>query len=144
MTAAPTLMGSWTRRLAEAQGAFYVMSGLWPVMHLRSFYAVTGPKTDGWLVQTVGLLLAVVGAVLAVAAWRRRLTPEWRWLAIGIALSLAAVDVVFVARTVIPPIYLADAAGEVVIAAAWWAAARLDRREAAGALPRERPGLRSR
>jgi uncharacterized membrane protein YfcA len=119
-------LGIWATRLGWAQGAFYFASGLWPVFHLRSFYAVTGPKTDDWLVQTVGLLLAVFGAVLMVSAHRRRLTPEWRLLAIGFALALAGIDVVFVVRDVIPPIYLADAAGELLIVAAWIIAARLD------------------
>lgn len=128
MSAVPALVGRWTNRLAWAQGAFYVVSGLWPVVHRRSFYAFTGPKTDGWLVQTVGLLLAVFGAVLVLTVWRRRLTPEWRWLAVGFALTLAAVDVVFAVRNVIPPIYLADAAGELLIVAGWFAAARWDRR----------------
>lgn len=137
------IMGRWSTRLAWAQGAFYGASGLWPVVDLRSFYAVTGPKTDGWLVQTVGLLLAVFGVVLMRAAWRRRLTPEWRWLAVGFALALAAVDVVFVARNVVPPIYLADAAAELLIVGAWFVAAGLDRRER-GSSASPPPGVHSR
>ena len=31
------------------QGAFYAVSGLWSIVHLRSFEAVTGPKRDDWL-----------------------------------------------------------------------------------------------
>lgn len=95
------------------------MTGVWPVLHLPSFLAVTGPKTDLWLVQTVGALLAVFGAVLMMAAARRRLTPEWRVLAAAMAGVLATVDIVFVTRDVIPPIYLADAVVELLIVAAW-------------------------
>jgi hypothetical protein len=40
-------------------------------------------------------------------------------LAIGSALSLAAVDVVFFARGRISPVYLLDAAAELVLAAGW-------------------------
>ncbi|HYD83368.1 MAG TPA: hypothetical protein VEA63_04935, partial [Opitutus sp.] len=64
-------------------------------------------------------LLAVIGAGLAMAAWRERLTAEWIFLAAAAPLVLAIVDIVFVTRDVIPPIYLADAAGELALAALW-------------------------
>lgn len=121
----------WIRRLALAQGAFYFVTGMWPLLHLRGFLLVTGPKTDLWLVQTVGALLAVFGAVLFVAGRRNRVTSEWRLLAAGFALTLAAIDIVFVARDVISPIYLADAAVEVPIAIAWLALSRATARTAA-------------
>lgn len=114
-------------RLAFAQGVFYFLTGIWPVLHLASFEAVTGPKTDDWLVQTVGALLATFGAVLALAGFRRRVTPEWRILAAGFALVLALVDIVFVARGIIRPIYLADAAVELPLALAWGWIGRADR-----------------
>ena len=119
----PSTATRLTRWLALAHGAFYVLSGLWPVVHLRSFYFVTGPKTDGWLVQTVGALLAAFGAALFSAGRRQRLSPEMIFLAIAMPLVLAAVDVIFVSRGVIPPIYLADAAGETLLALAWIAVA---------------------
>ena len=98
------------------------------MLHLSSFEALTGPKTDDWLVQTVGALLATFGAALALAGLRHRLTPEWRLLAAGFALVLALVDIVFVIRDVISPIYLADAALELPLAAAWAWAGRADSR----------------
>ena len=42
---------------------FYVASGLRPIVSMRTFEKVTGPKTDEWLVKTVGLLIAVSGAI---------------------------------------------------------------------------------
>lgn len=68
--------GHGWRVLAWVQGGFYVVTGVWPLLHLPSFLAVTGPKTDLWLVQTVGGLVAVFGLMLVVAGGRRRLTPE--------------------------------------------------------------------
>jgi hypothetical protein len=107
------------RRLALAQGAFYLVTGVWPVLHLRSFLAVTGPKTDLWLVQTVGSLLAVIGGGLLLSARRREIAVDVRWTAAGSALVLALVDVVFVSRHVIGPIYLADGAVEAGLVIAW-------------------------
>ena len=40
---------------------YFMLTGIWPVVHMPSFIAVTGPKTDLWLVRTVGLLIAGIG-----------------------------------------------------------------------------------
>ena len=84
--------------------------------------AVTGPKTDTWLVRTVGGLLAVIGAGLLLAARRGVVSSEVRFIAAASALVLVAIDVIFVWREVIGPIYLADAAVELAIAIGWWIA----------------------
>ncbi len=81
--------------------------------------AVTGPKRDVWLVKTVGAVLAAVGASIGVAAWRQSVGPETVVLAVGSAAALAAIDVVYVAKRVIAPTYLLDAAAEAVPIGAW-------------------------
>ncbi|ACZ38975.1 hypothetical protein [Sphaerobacter thermophilus] len=110
------------------QALYYLPTGIWPLVSLRTFMAVTGPKVDGWLVKTVGALITVVGGVLMLAGLRRRVSPEVRLLAVGSAAGLAAIDVVYVARRRISPIYLLDALGEVILIGAWVAAMRTDRR----------------
>jgi energy-converting hydrogenase Eha subunit E len=105
--------------MALAQGVIYVVSGVWPIVHLPSFETVTGPKVDGWLVKTVGAMIATVGVVLLSAAKRDRVTPEIAALGAGCAASLAAIDVVYVTRGRISPIYLADAVMEAGIIAGW-------------------------
>ena len=45
-------------RLSRAHGLFNVVTGLWPVVHMPSFQAGSGPKVDRWLVRTVGGLMA--------------------------------------------------------------------------------------
>ena len=109
--------------LAVAQGAFYVATGVWPMVHMRSFEAVTGEKTDDWLVKTVGAMIAVAGVTMAAAGLRRRVTPEIALLAAGSAAALAAVDVHYTRKNVIPPIYLLDAVVEAGLIGAWAAAA---------------------
>jgi len=107
------------RVVAAGQGAYFLVTGLWPLVSLRSFYAVTGPKRDGWLVQTVGSMIACIGSALLLGARRRTVAPELRWLAMSSAAALMAVDVVFVRQRRIPRIYLADAAAELGLLAAW-------------------------
>ena len=105
------------------QGLYFALTGLWPLLHIRSFMAVTGPKTDLWLVRTVGVLVLAIGAVLLVAGWRRHVSSEIVLLATASAAGLAAIDVIYVARRVIDKIYLFDAAAEAILIAgwAWWA-----------------------
>ena len=93
-----------------AQSGYYVGTGLLPFVSRRAFEAVTGPKREWWLVQTVGALVTVIGGALAGAAARDRVTPEIGALAVGSAAALAAIDVAYVARHRISPAYLLDAA----------------------------------
>jgi hypothetical protein len=117
-----------TRRLvAGSQAVYYLTTGIWPLASRRTFESITGPKRDFWLVQTVGALIGVTGASLALAARDSRAVEEAsiKTLAIGSALSLAAVDVAFVAKRCISPIYLLDATAELVLAAGWILGPRL-------------------
>ncbi|HEX7022722.1 MAG TPA: hypothetical protein VF171_07680 [Trueperaceae bacterium] len=114
--------------LALGQGLYYLTTGCWPLLHMPSFERVTGPKTDRWLVRTVGLLLGVVGTSLAAAGLRGRLTPELEFLAGTTALSLAIIDIVATAKGSISGVYLLDAAAEGLLAAAWAGAAMMDGR----------------
>lgn len=114
--------------LAWLQGIFYVLGGVWPLLHMPSFLAVTGPKVDLWLVKTTGLLLVVIGGVLLVGARRRSVGPELVLLAAGAAAVLAGVDLVYALADRISDIYLLDAAAEIGLvvlwALAWMRAAR--------------------
>jgi hypothetical protein len=109
----------WLPRVALIQGGFYLATGIWPLLDIGSFQDVTGPKTDLWLVRTVGVLVAVIGGVLLLAARRGRITDEIVVLAVGSALGLAAIDVIFTMAGTISPVYLADAAAEVGLAVLW-------------------------
>jgi hypothetical protein len=56
--------------LSLCQGIYFFVMGIWPLFSMRTFEAVTGPKTDRWLVKTMGVLIAVIGAVLVLAGIR--------------------------------------------------------------------------
>ena len=74
--------------------------------------------------RTVGVLVTVIGAVLLLAARRRRVTDEIVLLAVGSALGLAAIDVIYAVSGRISAVYLADALVEVGLALLWVAAWR--------------------
>jgi len=100
------------RAVLRAQAAYYGATGLWPLVHMRSFEAVTGPKNDDWLVRMVGLLTVAIGGALWPRASTGAIPSQIRALAIGAAASYFAIDLVYSARRVISPIYLLDAVAE--------------------------------
>jgi hypothetical protein len=114
---------SRSRRLHTAvstiQGLYYTLTGIWSLVSIDTFQMVTGPKTDLWLVRTVGVLVIVSGAVLLLAARRRHFPAEVILLGTGQALALAAIDVVYTAAGTISPVYLLDAVAEIVLVAMW-------------------------
>jgi hypothetical protein len=133
-TAWPPAAGSISKRDALAtrllwvQGPYYFLTGVWPLVSIRTFQLVTGPKTDNlptgleadhWLVMTAGVLITAISLTLLTAAWRRTTQLEIAVLAIGSALGLTAIDVIYVWRGVIAPIYLVDAAVEVPLIFGW-------------------------
>jgi hypothetical protein len=106
------------RTALTVQGGYYILTGVAPFLSRRAFEAVTGPKTEWWLVETVGAIVTTVGAALLSGARSGRITPELRGLAAGCAASLAAIDTVYVARRRIAPTYLLDAVAQLAVLAA--------------------------
>jgi hypothetical protein len=105
--------------VALVQGIYFFVFGIWPLLHMKSFLMVTGPKTDLWLVKTVGLILAVIGIALMLAWVNAEINTSIITLAIGSALSLALVEFVYVAKRVISPVYIGDAILELLLVG-WW------------------------
>lgn len=108
---------------ALIQGVYYFATGIWALLSINTFMKVTGPKTDIWLVKTVGVLVVVIGTVLLSSAFRQLIPMETYVLAIGSALGLAAIDVIYVGQKRISSIYLLDAVAEALLVGAWFMAA---------------------
>lgn len=107
------------RVVAGVQSIYFLFTGIWPLVHMRSFLAVTEPKEDIWLVETVGVLVTAIGAGLGLAAYRGRVPREMVLIAVGSGLGLAIIDAIYVARGRIAPIYLLDVAVEACLMTAW-------------------------
>ena len=113
--------------VAIVQGGYYLAAGLWPLLSMATFEAVSGPKTDDWLVKTVGVLVTVIGFVLMWAGFLNQVNAAVGVLAIGIAAGLAAVDFLYAMQGIIWPIYMLDGVAEVVLIALWALAISRDR-----------------
>lgn len=104
--------------MGRLNGTFNLVGGLWPLVHMKSFEAVLGPKVDRWLVCTVGGLLTSVG----YTQWRASTPDDWRHarrMGISVAGTLLVVDVVNVSRGRLRWTYLLDAAGQTAVILGW-------------------------
>ena len=101
------------------QGLYFTLTGVWPILHYRSFAKITGPKTDVWLVKTVGALVTVTGLLLLVAALYKDVHTSTIIAGMGAAFALLMIDVIYVAKKVIRPIYLGDAVIELALIVIW-------------------------
>jgi hypothetical protein len=112
------------RAVACSQGMFNVVGGGWPLVHPRSFAWVFGPKEDDWLQRTVAGLLVTIGC----AQIRGTTSPDGRDVArvlgLGVATTLLAVDVVYVANGRLRWTYLLDGVMEAAWIRAWLKAER--------------------
>ena len=110
----------WSK-LALAHGAYLVFIGAWPLLHLKSFAKVTGPKPEGWLAKAVGACLANVGIQLIGSALRGgHVRREVRSLAVRMAMTFAAFDFYYAGvRRRISPVYLGNGAAQLLFAMLW-------------------------
>ena len=120
--------GSGLRVVALVHGVYYLVTGIWPLIHMPSFELISGPKREHWLVRAAGALIAVIGGVLLLAGWRRQAQPETPLLGIGSAAALGAIDTVYAVRRVISRVYLGDAVVEACLIAGWIVTWLMERR----------------
>lgn len=92
---------AYQRKILTIQGIYFVVTGIWPLVHMDSFLLVTGEKVDLWLVDMVGALAIAIGISLILE--KRSLV-----LACTASVSFALVDLIYVIKGVITSIYLGD------------------------------------
>jgi hypothetical protein len=107
------------RAVLAMQSIYYLITGIWPLVHIKSFMAVTGPKAEFWLVRTVGVLILCVALVLLLDLLRRELSSAALRLGLSCAIGLLVIDVYYSLAGVISKIYLADALLQLVLIVLW-------------------------
>lgn len=108
------------RWLPIIQGIYFFITGAWALLHIESFIWASGPKYDIWLVETVGILILLVGMVLFSAGYHNRINTESFLLAAGCAAGLATVDIYYVSIGRIWTTYLLDAGIELIFLLLWF------------------------
>jgi hypothetical protein len=105
--------------LLKIQGIYYIITGIWPILSMDTFLMVTGPKTDLWLVIVVGMLIFLNGLVFLYCSYAKERNIPVEFLAAGMALTLAVLEVIFFIQGIISAVYLLDAALELVLVIFW-------------------------
>jgi hypothetical protein len=105
--------------VGRLHGACNVAMGIWPLAHTKSFEAVFGPKVDRWLMYTVAGLMTCIGATQLASTADPAAVRQARRVGMGCAATLAAIDLVYVPRRRISPMYLLDAVAEAGWLVAW-------------------------
>lgn len=110
--------------LLYLQVAYYIVTGIWPLVSIDTFQKITGPKTDIWLVKTVGVLVIVIGFTLlfSLISGDAGSMATAMILGVGSAGVLAGIDIVYVLNRRIRPVYLIDAILEIGFVFLWAAA----------------------
>lgn len=105
------------RTTLQCAAGYYALTGAAPFLSRQAFERVTGPKTDWWLVQMVGLLTMSIAAGIFTGLHEQREPRASVTLCCAAALSFAAIDVTYAAKRRISAVYLLDAAVESAILA---------------------------
>jgi hypothetical protein len=103
--------------MALIEGLFYFLAGVYPLLSMRRFLMVTGPKGDLWLVKTVGILIEVIGVVLFCSGFSGDVSLTILLLAACSSACLTAVGINCVSNEVISKVYLLDVAAELLLIA---------------------------
>jgi len=105
--------------VAFVQGSYFLITGIWSLIHIDSFQRVTGRKTDLWLVKTVGILVSAIGAGLILAGVTQQFDSGLIFIAMASTIGLIGIELVYIYEDVISPIYGIDAVIEVGFLI-WW------------------------
>ena len=105
----------YLRLILGFQGVYYLVTGIWPVLHMPSFLFVTGPKAEVWLVEMVGLLAAAIGLAVLVAVKRRSMPVEVVVVAVAAGAAFFYIDVRYYVSGRLTWVYLADSAVQLLL-----------------------------
>jgi hypothetical protein len=78
--------------MVRLQGWYYLLGGLWPLVHFRSFEAVAGPKPDRFQTEVTSALFVAAGVTLLAGTAEPPLHRPVRVLAAACAIGTAFVD----------------------------------------------------
>ena len=114
-----SLKPGYGRTILIVQSIYYLLTGLWPLLHIRSFMELTGYKTDTWLVKTVAVLTISMSLTFMTDLLSKEFSTAIAVLSVTSSLGFLLIDSHYALSEVISPVYLADAAVQLVFIC-WW------------------------
>jgi hypothetical protein len=101
------------------QGAMYVATGLWPIVHIQSFERMAGPRASRGLVRTFGAVMATVGLSLLLRGMRRSRQQTASPLGAVGSLALSMANSVYAGRGRISPVSISRVIAQTALLVAW-------------------------
>jgi hypothetical protein len=92
------LRDRWRRRVVLAQGAYYLLVGIWPLVHFPSYTEVVAFALNPFQAQAFGAVIAVLGGSLLEAARREPPGVFTTALAIAVAGAITLVSLIWLPR----------------------------------------------
>jgi hypothetical protein len=105
--------------LIIAHGLYILVTALWPLLDIKSFMEVTGPKNDIWLVKTVGVLLIPIVICLFSALFLETHPVPVILVGISCSAGLAVIDFYYTSNKTIRGIYAWDGVLEIIFLTGW-------------------------
>lgn len=102
------------------QGLYFIITGVWPLVHIESFLYITGYKTDIWLVKTVGLLILPYSVLCFYAVTHTKKNNAIGIVSIMCCLGLAGIDLYYYLKGTISWVYLIDLSLEIIFSVYWF------------------------
>ena len=121
-----------------AQGIYYLMRGLWSLLGHGTTETAPEYLLNAYLVHSTGVLVLVIGAALCLAAWRRQGSPEVLLIALGSAIGLIVIDLIYIFNRSISVLYIFDVIIQAGLVAAWvqgWRKGKQELTQAAATTP---------
>lgn len=106
----------WRRSVLLIQGGYYILAGLWPLIHFSSFARFVAVDMNPFQSQLFSALLVVIGAVLIEGARRQPPGPYPTLLGAAAAGAIALVSLMWLPRFGVASALWADLAVEVAFA----------------------------
>lgn len=119
--------------LLLAQGVYSLLTALWGLIDIESFMAITGPKSDVWLVKTVSVLIIPISLCLLSYLITRSGFTQVAIVGITSAIGLGTIDFYYSLRDVISKVYLGDGFMQVLFLLMWAVVIILSKGKKAGA-----------
>ncbi len=103
----------WRRWIITGQGTYYVLTGLWPVVHFSSFARFVAVNINAFQAHAFAAVIVVVGASLIQSARREPPGPFPASLGIAVAAAITLVDLIWLPRFGVASALWLDAVVEV-------------------------------
>lgn len=101
--------------MLAGQGIYYIVTGLWPLLHFSSFAAVVGFRISPFQAHAFAALIIVIGGSLLEASRREPPGPFPTLLGIAVAGAISIVSLVWLPRLAAASGLWADLAVEAAI-----------------------------